>query len=200
MQCWDITFEAVSFRNDAASRRVRERDTSCCLHAGTLPALWVSVPYPVQWLQGLRKHEQDEHARVSVSQLQVSTPGAEAKFLRRYCESCIRSSVWWLCFTEKTKQHLPSEVPKEYCSKFRGAAGTFPHLIWLLSPVEGELELFWIILCQISRLTKWIWLTYEKWINPRFISNGSLSPEMIVNSTYFGLEHLQQRWKQFLKH
>lgn len=160
-------------------------------------SLLVPLPQPLRAPRGLRKHRRDENSGVSVSELASFNSW---KFVRRYSKSCIHNYIWQPCIIEKMKWHVYGEAPKERCSKFWRAAGTFPRLIWLLSPVEGELELFWIILCQISRLTKWIWLTYEKRINPCFIPNGSLSPEMIVNSTYFGLEHLQRSWKQFLKH
>lgn len=184
MQCWDITLEAVSFRNNAASRRVKEHDTSCCLRAGTLsqPAhFWFLFHSLCIAFVNISKFKTQDFLFLNCKLL-----------LLEICEMllCVHNYIWQPCTTEKMKWHVHCETPKEYCSKFSRATGTFPRLIWLLSPVEGELELFWIILCQISRLTKWIWLTYENWINPCFIPNGSLSPEMIVNSTYFGFRTL----------
>lgn len=194
MQCWDITLEAVSLRNNAANRRVKEDDTSCCLRAGALTqpcTPLVAVPQPLQWLHGKIKTLQFPFLNCKLHSW---------KFVRCCCSSCVHNCIWQPCIPGKMKWHIYCEAPKEYCSKFWRAIGMFPRLIWLLSPVEGELELFWIILCQISRLTKWIWLTYEKWINPHFIPNGSSFSSDDCKFHYFGLEHLQCRWKRFLTH
>lgn len=196
MQCWDITLEAVSLRNNAANRRVKENDTSCCLRAGALtqPCTSLEASAMTSWpLETL--------ARFKLYSFPSQTASfCSWKFVRCCCSSCVHVYMRQPCITGRMKWHIPCEVPEEYCSKFWTATGMFPRLIWLLSPVEGELELFWIILCQISRLTKWIWLTYEKWINPCFIPNGSSFSSDDCKFHYFGLEHLQCSWKQFLTH
>lgn len=46
MQCWDITLEAVSFRNNAANRRVKEHDTAAvCMRYTLSPARFSSLCY-----------------------------------------------------------------------------------------------------------------------------------------------------------
>lgn len=172
MQRWDITLEAVSFRNSAANRRVREDDTSCCLRAGALTQ-------PCTPLVAAHSLCNDSTAFGNTSKIKtLQFPFPNCKFLLlEMCEMLLQflcsPSCRQPCIAGKMKWHKHCGVPKEPCSKFWRDTAMFPRLIWLLSPVEGELKLFWIILCQISRLTKWIWLTYEKWINSCFIPNGS---------------------------